>query len=225
MAGIIDIIDNIQDSANVLIDIPLRNGQRKRLKSIYKKTQPPRIKLIFPPKSLPKKEEIDRQKSCRLSIKNPDAEITLAANLQNLESDRILHLIARAPIEPESLREYFRVTFRSSITVSYHPGNRETHSHPWEIHGETIDLSGSGVLTLLPKNPINKNHIRLEISVADSSDPIIGMAHLVRAKRLRKARYQVAFQFDKIDPKTQDQIIAFCMQQQRKQLRDNIKIG
>ncbi len=223
MSGIKEIIDQLIDSSNVLIDIPLNTGQNKRLASIYKKTDAPHLKLVFPPKSLPSSTEIDQRATCKLSIDNTDTTVTLAANIDRLESDRILILTAREPIKPELLREYFRVTIRSPITART-PVTQKTPSGPTELNGETIDISGGGLLALLPKIPLIKKNITLELHLPDNSEAIEIVSHIVRARRLKKAKFQIAFQFDEIDPKLQDRIMRCCMEQQRKQLRDNIRI-
>jgi c-di-GMP-binding flagellar brake protein YcgR len=224
VTGIKEIVNTIQDSANVLVDIPMKTNTHKRLNSIYIKTEPPGFKLIFPPNSLPQTDEIDHQGTCKLSINKQDSEVILAANIDQIEGDRTLHLIAREPLKAEVLREYFRVTIRSPIHAHYENERKEVAPHTSDLNGETVDLSGGGVLALLPQNPLNKNNILLEIILPDNSGPVEILAHVVRVQRLKKTKYQVAFQFDKVDAKTQDRIIACCMQQQRKQLRDKIRV-
>lgn len=224
MTEINELLNKIQDSANVFIDIPLSIGGYKRGTCIYKQLQPPLLKLIFPPKSLPDAEEINIDELCRLSIKNSTNSIALAGRIQEIENERVLYVVAQEPLRQELVREYFRVAVRAPVQASYTPREKEIISRPWKLEGETVDLSASGVLTVLPKPPLNKLNIFLEIFLPDNFGSVMTLADVVRIQRLRREKFHVAFHFRTIEPRTQDHLIAFCMQQQRKLLRNKVRI-
>ncbi|WP_457572966.1 PilZ domain-containing protein [Desulfolithobacter sp.] len=223
MPEISEIINEIRDSSTVIIDLPLNGGERKRLTCVFKRKESPEFQLVFPPDTLPL-NDIDTDSSCRLSINQSNDPVTLIAKIDALEEDRILHLTGQEPIRPELLREYFRVSLRSKIVASYQPGPRETRSKPWTMTGETIDLSGGGVLALFPGKPENRRNIRLEIDLPTQSEPAVCMAEVVRTYRMRKKKYQAALHFTDIEQKTRDQIISCCLQEQRRQLREKIRV-
>ncbi|NOQ46677.1 MAG: hypothetical protein GQ559_08415 [Desulfobulbaceae bacterium] len=222
MSAITEIINELQDSAHVIVDIPTRDGEHRRLTSVFKKREAPQFELVFPPNFL-QFEDIELGTKCRLAVKHYDNAINLLAKVDVIDGDRTLLLTAMESISPESLRDYFRVTMNVPIQASHTPGPREVHA-PWELTGNTVDMSGGGVLAFLPAKPINKSRIQLLIELPDHSEPVICVAHVVRTYRMRKQRYQVAFHFDEIDRKARDQIISSCLQEQRRQLRDNISV-
>ena len=120
---------------------------------------------------------------------------------------------------PVSLREYFRVMVSTPIVASFEPASEDSRQRPWQVNGMTVDLSGTGVLAVFPAEFENRNHIFLDITLPDSDKRVDCVAHVVRTKKLRKSRYQIALHFDAITRKNRDCIITACLQEQRRQLR------
>lgn len=219
--SITDIIKKIADSQPAIINILTTDGLEIRLKCVFKESTAPHFFLVFPPKTLP--ESIDTDIVCPISIKYERTILTLNAEIINVISDRTLELNAKQSIDPTSLREFFRVDSRLPIIATYYPGPKEDKEHFWTIKGETLDLSGSGALALFSEQPGNKHRIELEIKLNHIPISIECTAHVIRTRRLRKGRYQVAFHFDFITPKDRDHIISNCLKEQRKQLREKIQ--
>ena len=213
-------ICRIPDSESAEIDISTKDGHTLRLNCIYKESDSPEFFLVFPPKKLP--DDIDTEKLCPISIKLEQKALTLAAKITSITGDRTLELTAKDTVKPESLREYFRVDTRLTVTVDYNPESVEGDDNSWTLEGQTLDISGSGVLTILPEEPQTRNKITLNISMNDGKDNISCTGHIVRIKRLKKGKYQVAFHFDTMKPKERDSVISFCLQEQRNRLRDKV---
>lgn len=220
-SSITDIVKKIIDSAGAEIDISTTEGQTIRLKCIYKESLAPNFFLVFPPKQLP--SNIDTNRLCPISIKGEKVSLTLTAKILDINGDRTLELNAKQFVDPTSLREYFRVDTRTAITIIYEPGPSEDRNNYWTLQGETLDLSGSGVLAILPAQPKNNHRLKVEISLKHTNVLIECAAHVIRAKRLRRGRYQVAFHFDHVSSKHRDSIISDCLQEQRMQLRERIQ--
>lgn len=218
---ITDIVKQIIDSAGAEIDISTKEGQTIRLKCIYKESLAPNFFLVFPPKHLP--SNIDTSRLCPVSIKGEKVSLTLTAKIIDSNGDRTLELLAKDTVEPSTLREYFRVDIRMPITATYEPGPAEDRSHYWSLRGETLDLSGSGVLAIFPDQPKSNHRIQLEIELKHTNIMIECAAHVIRTKRLRRGRFQVAFHFDYVSSKHRDSIISDCLQEQRMQLRERIQ--
>lgn len=223
MSAISEIIDQLNDSANATVDIPIKKGESERLKCIFKKTESPEFKLMFPPNTFTT-EDIENGINCRLIVKHGDSAVNLNVQLDSLNGDRTLFCTAIESISPESLREYFRVMISAPIRASYQPGPREIKNRPWVLNGHTIDLGGGGVLALFSGKPANTKHIQLEIDLPGQQAPVICRADVVRTYRMRKKRYQVALNIDEIDGKNRDIIISSCLQEQRRQLRDKVRV-
>ena len=220
-SSITDIVKKIIDSAGAEIDVSTTEGETIRLKCIYKESLAPNFFLVFPPKRLP--SNLDTSRLCPISIKGENVSITLTAKILDINGDRTLELTAKEFVDPSSLREYFRIDIRMPITIFYEPGPAEDRSHYWSLEGETLDLSGSGVLAILPAQPKNNHKLKLEFSLKHTNIAIECTAHVIRTKRLRRGRHQVALHFDHISSKHRDAIISDCFKEQRMQLRERIQ--
>lgn len=218
--NIVKTISRIPDSESAEIDISTKNRQILRLNCIYKDSDAPEFFLVFPPRKLP--ADIDTDKFCPISIKIGEKALTLSAKIISIIGDRTLELLAKDTVEPESLREYFRVDTRVSIVAIYNQESLDGENHSWTLQGQTLDISGSGILTIFPEEPPTKNKIELQLSMNDGKDVASCTGHVVRTKRLRRGRYQVAFHFDTMKPKERDAIISFCLREQRNRLRDKV---
>ena len=222
MSGIIEVINQLDDSALATIDIPITEGEDQRLNCVLKKTQAPSFRLVFPPHTLPL-DRIEFGTPCRVVVKHIDGAINLKVRIDQTDGDRTLLLTAVESINPEALREYFRVMISLPIRASFTVDRPEYRHRSWELEGYTIDLSGGGVLALFPGKPQTKSHIHLDLQLPDQQH-IHCLGKVVRTYRMRKKRYQVAFMFENIDQKSRDMIISCCLKEQRRQLREKVRV-
>lgn len=222
MARIDEILDKLNDSAPTLVDIPGNQDEVFRCNALLVKKEAPCLELLFPPDSW-QLEELNVGADCSLVVEHNGLTVNLIARLDGANGDRRLLFTAREPVTPASLRDYFRVGINTPIEASYVAGHQEINSRSWKIIGATIDLSGSGVLALFPEKPPSKNHIQLIITVPEEKQHIVCLARVIRTYRMRKNRYQVAFHFENISAKSRDQLISCCFQEQRRQLRENVR--
>lgn len=222
MARIDEILDKLNDNAATEVDLPGKDGETFRCKALLNKKEPPLIELVFTPGAWDA-EELELGANCNLVVEHNGLTINLIARVDRIVGDRRLHLTAREPVSPESLRDYFRVSINTPIEASYIAGPREIKNQTWKMVGTTIDLSGSGVLALFAEKPQNNHNIQLVMTVPDEPAPVVCLANVVRTYRIRKNRYQVAFHFENISSKARDQVISCCLQEQRRQLRERIQ--
>jgi hypothetical protein len=220
-SDIYETIKRIPDSTSAEIDISTDSGQVFRLNCIFKESESPNFFLVFPPKKLP--DDIDTNKVCPVAIKSEKAALTLIAKIEEMNGDRTLHLHAQKKINPKSLREYFRVDSKVPVTADYYQESLDGKSQSWTIEGKTLDISGCGVLTVLPEEPLNIHKIELKLSLNGGQDVVSCTGHVIRTKRLHKGGYQVAFHFDCLEPKCRDTIISFCLREQRNRLREKVQ--
>lgn len=116
-------------------------------------------------------------------------------------------LVVTKPTDYEVLprRRFFRCPVRLPVRVG-------------EFQGEATNLSGSGVLVLLPSSPGWKpgaEH-KLELALPDEPEPLALSGRVVRVQDLPAARRQaVAFDFIHLREKTQDAIIRYLFVRQR----------
>ncbi len=220
--SLVDLIKRIQDSQAAEINLPLLSGGSVQLKCIYKESESPHFFLVFPPKQLP--ADIDTNKSCLVAVKGGDNSVTFKAGIETIKGDRILELFAQKTIDPITLRNSYRADLRTTISASYEPGPEEK-ARAWHLEGETLDLSAGGTLTIFPKEFLNRQRILLHINLPHTDKEIHCIAHVIRMTRLRKEHWQIALQFDNLDQKERDFIVSCCLQEQRRQLRENVQIA
>jgi hypothetical protein len=219
-SSLVDIIKKIQDSQSAEIKIQLTDGNSVQLKCIYKESVSPHFFLVFPPKQLP--TNINTNLSCLVVVKDEERTVTFQAGIETIKGDRILELFAQKPIDPTTMRSFYRVDLRTSITANYEPGPEE-RAHAWTFTGETLDLSGGGALAIFPAEFVNKQRIILHIKLPSTDRDIHCSAHVIRMVRLRKDRWQIALHFDNLSQKEKDFIVSCCLSEQRRQLRERIQ--
>jgi len=223
VSGIHDILAKLNDKAPTIVDLPGIREETIRCKALFVKKELPCLELVFPPRSW-EATDLKIGADCNLAVEHNGLTINLIARLDGVVRDRRLRFTAREPVAPESLRDYFRVSINTPIEASYIAGPKEIKNTTWKLTGTTLDLSGSGVLALFTEKPPSHQRIQLVITVPEEDTPIVCLASVVRAYRIRKNRFQVAFHFENLTPKTRDMLIACCMQEQRRQLRENVHI-
>ncbi len=220
-ASITKTIKNIVDNESAEIDLHTTDGHVLRLNCIYKESNAPNFFLVFPSKALP--ADIDMEQYCAISIKNGRIPLTLTAKIFEITDDHTIEFSAKKSINLESLREYFRVDTKVAIRACFDPALPQGKIQPWILEGQTLDISASGLLAILPGEPQTKHRIEIAISLDGGHENIKCFGHVIRCTRLRKGRYQVAFHFDSITSKHRDSIISFCLKEQRNSLREKIQ--
>ncbi|WP_319548162.1 PilZ domain-containing protein [Desulfogranum marinum] len=223
MTKIEEIIEKLQDGAEALVDLCYKNKEEHRHNALFSKAESPCFELFFPPKSW-NSEELLLGKNYQLTVKHKGAAVNIIAELDTVINDRRLGFIAREPIKPEALREYFRVSINTPIEIGYLPSPKEVKLKKWNMVGTTVDLSASGVLGLFAEKPESSSRIQISITDPASQNSISCFGHVVRTYRMRKNRYQVALHFESVSQDIRDRLIAFCLQEQRRQLRENIEV-
>lgn len=223
MPRIDEVLQKLSDKAITMVDLPGNRDEVFRCKALLIKQESPQLELLFPPNSW-KAEDLRLGTNCSLSIEQNGRQVSLIAKLDSVVDARRLQFTAREPITPESMRDYFRVTINTAIQASYVAEPRETKVQSWKLVGTTIDLSGSGVLAMFAAKPPSSHRILLEITPPEDSELICCLADVVRTYRIRNNRYQVAFHFAEVTTKARDQIISCCLKEQRRQLRENVRI-
>jgi c-di-GMP-binding flagellar brake protein YcgR len=221
-SSLTNLVKSIKDSQNAKIKMQTTGGQEVHLDCIYKESIAPNFFVVFPPGKIP--TTLDNKKKCIISLHDESGEsIALTAKIIEVASDRSIELTATTTIDPASLREYFRVDFRTTIKLSYETSSNTDGARNWSFTGQSLDLSGSGILGIFPEEARNKHHIFIELDLTHPQKKIICIGHVVRTRRLRGGRWHIALHFDDINQKNRDAIITNCLWEQRRQLREKIQ--
>lgn len=222
-SSVISIIKKIKDSEVAKLRLTGRNGEPVHLDCIYKEAESPNFFLVFPPKTIP--DDLEMSQECTVAINSQDDSLVLTADIESRQGDRTLEMTGKEIIDPVSLREYFRVLYRTTVTASFEPTSVDSNTRSWKLEGSSVDLSGTGVLAIFPQELENRHNIFLEFNLPEVNVTVQCVGRVVRTKRIRKSRYQVALHFDHITRKNRDAIITACLQEQRRQLRERMESG
>lgn len=221
MTADIEILKNIPDGKPVRIFLPILNSpDRLRTQSVYQQASPPKFTLIFKPGMLPV-DHMDISQPCIVTIDMGGPTVSLEAMIQAIDDSQTLQMIVQKSISHEQMREFFRIdAVTRVISKSFHTQFGGNTSEPWSLQGETIDISGSGILAVFAELPPADKQVHLEIIVPlPEPETVKVIAHPVRTHKLNDNRYEVAYHFDDISIEDRDKIIGCCLILQRRLLR------
>jgi len=219
---IIAIVNAIPDSQPASVTMTDSSGTRRQLNCVFKESDAPSFFLLFAPGTIP--DDIQKSWRCVLISKDTDGEpITFSAKITDLASNRVIELVAQKSIRPEDLREFFRVNLRMPIEIFYEPEDSDVDEQPIEFKGETVDISQTGVLSILSDECKITKPVSLELSLPNPAETIICSGNTIRCKRLKKNRWLTSFHFNDLSSRSRDLIAKNCFAAQRKQLRENIE--
>ena len=222
MSRLDDQLARIGANVPAVVDLPGQGGEMLRCNALVLGKEPPALDLLFPPDAW-QADDLRMDGNCSITVEHQGEKIVLIARLEQVIDNRRLRFIAREPITPESLRDYFRVPINMPVKASYTAEQQDTRAECWRMTGTTLDLSGSGLLALFSEKPASSQRILLELTPPEDPEPIFCLANVIRAYRIRRNRFQVAFHFIEVTPKTRDQIVSCCLREQRRQLRENVQ--
>jgi hypothetical protein len=219
---IASIVNAIPDRQSASVTLTDTSGKRTQVSCVFKESSSPSFFLLFPPNTLP--QNIDMDKPCALVSQDIYGEtVNFAAKIVEIPNNRVIELIANKSIRPEDLREYFRVNIKAQVAIFYNPEREDENDKAFEIDGVTVDISQTGVLTILSDECRIKKPVMIEISLPNPAGLIICSGHVIRSERIRKNHWLTAFHFNNIPSDARELITKNCFAEQRRQLRDNIQ--
>ena len=221
-----NILHNIPDNKPVRIFLPLLNrAERVRVQGLYHQTSAPGFSLLFKAGVLPV-EQIDTGAPCIISIDMGGPTVSLEAMIQQIPNPQTLEMIVQKSMNHEQMRQFFRVdAVTSVISQSLHAEFSDTTADSWSSEGQTIDISGSGILAIFAEKPRPDRQVLLEITTPSlEPETIKVLAHQIRMQELRDGRFKIAYHFDDITTEDRDKIIGCCLDIQRKMLRLKVMV-
>ncbi len=219
--SIVTTIKTLEDSQCAKVRLLCTNGEYTYLDCVYKQAEAPAFFLVFPT-TIP--DNLELNELCAVSIEKKSSSMVIGAKVEARRGDTTLELVANEVIDPASLREYFRVFYQTPIIATHTPSGRDSVNGSLKLEGTTVDLSASGVLAIFPQEFKHRDQIFLEFNLISTSRTIQCLSHVVRVHHIRKSRCQTALHFDHIPAEDKEAIIAECMREQRKQLRQRMQV-
>lgn len=219
---ILSLVKSIPDGQAATATLTDLTGKRQLHECVFKESVAPGFFLVFSPGEVP--QDIDLTKQCPLvSRDRNDNTVTFLAEIEARHKNHLFELIAKKSVRPEDLREYFRVEIRTRIAIRYYLEQNGEEELNWEMAGETVDLSQSGVLAFFPNECQNADPIEIELKLIEPAETIYCTGHIVRTTRIRKDRWLTSFHFDQISSRSRDLIAMNCFSEQRRQLREKVQ--
>jgi len=146
----------------------------------------------------------------------------VAALIIDRINPQTLEAMAQRRIDPATLRAFFRVNISLPITLT--PLDGDEGEETWSLFGQTLDISGSGTLAVFPADCPVTGDIAIAITLDAAAGKVVRtFGHIVFNRRLRGGRFQIALHFDDIEEKAQSELVATCLNEQRRQLRENVR--
>ena len=201
-----------------------KSPEKQRLDCVYREEEPPVFSLLFPPDTLPI-EELDTSRQAAITIDLGGQNVSLSADIEEVVDNQTLRLVAREVITHQQLRDYFRVDVSAPLVAKpVFPSSSSEDEQP--LAGETVDVSGGGLLALFPRPIDPTKPISLELILPSSTESRVvkAIAHVVRTQKITDHQYKIALHFDQISPEDRDAIMACCFEIQRRHLRLKVKV-
>ncbi len=220
---LVDQLESIASRQTCVVTIHDKQGKKHLCKGFYVPKQGLDFALDFAHGVLP--QAINNKQYCAFTT-TPDSgvkAIACAAKITD-KTDRTIGFMAVEPTDPTSLRQYFRVNLRIPVSVCHRPDLEGKKGNLfWRLSGQTVDVSRTGLLTILERECPHLSPIHISFELADPAFLVQCVGHVIRIKRLTKSRWLTSFHFDNITPKLADAITTNCMREQRKQINTNVK--
>jgi len=214
------VLENLNEYRVVKVVLPLQEGEPLLLDGVAKTTSPPQFEVTFLPDQL-NTELLNHQEICQVSFDVAGATKSIRARIDAVVSDSKLQLELIESFTHVQKRAYFRV--EAELSVSY-----------WVIDGENpaaksvstqVNISGGGLRLPITDKLMDNSKVGLEIVLDVPQARIVEcIARVVRTYEMDDGSKQVALSFEDIEQEDQDAIVAYCLAEQRKQLRLKVQV-
>ena len=214
------VLDQLNDYRVVRVVLPLKEGGQQLIDGVAKTTTPPQLEVTFLPDQL-NVDVLSKDEPCQISFDVAGATKSIRAKVTSVLSDAKLQLEMVEFFTHVQKRAYFRVD--ADLSVSYwvlDEGNPLAHSI-----NTPVNISGGGLRVPVTEPLRDGTEIGLEI-ILDAPDPRVVecVARVVRTYDGGPTGRQVALSFVDLEEEDQDAIVAYCLAEQRKQLRLKVQV-
>lgn len=219
-------LPTIKDGMAVRASVPLVGStEHERWHCFYGKGTAPNFFLSFPDGSLPE-ERVDKTRNCLVAFDFPHQSILVTAIIQGIEGPHSMELIAKDTVTHSHTRNFFRMDASTPVAAfSCSDDSEEEETNQWRMHGDTIDLSGGGLLCSFSDPLPPGTRIKIELTLPTRNMELISaQGHVVRCSKINEELYHIAIHFDLIDSENQDKIMACCFELQRRYLRMRVRL-
>ncbi|SHJ68334.1 PilZ domain-containing protein [Malonomonas rubra DSM 5091] len=213
-------LDQLKEYRVVRVVLPLAEGGQQLIDGVAKATNPPELEITFLPDQL-NADALNMEEPCQISFDIAGSTKAIRAKITEVVSDAKLQMEMVESFTHVQKRAYFRVD--ADLSVSY-----------WLLEAENplarsiqtpVNISGGGVRLPVDEPLPDGTEIGLEL-VLDVPEPRVVecAAKVVRTYEGGPTGKQAALTFIDLDEEDQDAIVAYCLAEQRKQLRLKVQV-
>lgn len=214
------VLDQLKEYRVVKAELPLREGKQQLIDGVAKTTTAPQLEITFLPEQL-NVEDLNLAEPCLISFDVAGSTKSLRAMITAVLSEAKLQLEMVDSFSHLQKRAYFRVD--AELSVSYWVISEGT---PLARSIQTpVNISGGGLRVPVDEPLKDGTQIGLEI-IIDAPEPRVVecVAQVVRTYDAGPTGKQVAMSFIDMEDEDQDAIVAYCLAEQRKQLRLKVQV-
>ncbi len=213
------ILNHLKDYRVVRVSLPLKSGKQMALDGVAKVTEAPQFEITFLPDQL-NSGVLNFDEFCMVTFDVAGENKSIKAKMVSSDDETKLLLEMVDSFSYVQKRGYFRVD--ADLSVSYWVVDEE---NPVARSVQTaVNISGGGLRLPVSEDIAPGTVLGLEI-VIDSPQPrVVECQGEVVSNYENGGDKYVALSFVNIDEEDQDAIIAYCLAEQRKQLRLKVRV-
>ena len=213
------ILNHLKDYRVVKASLPLKNGKQLALDGVAKVTTEPQFEVTFLPDQLDP-ELLNLEDFCLVTFDVAGENKSIKAKIESADQAEKLLLEMVDSFSYVQKRGYFRVD--ADLSVSYWVIDEE---NPTARSVPTpVNISGGGLRLPVSEAIKEGTKLGLEIVIDAPQPTVIECSGEVVGNYESGGDRQIALSFLDIEDEDQDAIIAYCLAEQRKQLRLKVKV-
>ena len=212
-------LNHFKDYRVVKITLPLLGGTQQVLDGVAKVTTAPQFEITFLPDQL-HVDQLDFEEFCVVAFDVAGEGKTIKAKLDSSPQEAKLLLEMVDSFSYVQKREYFRVD--AELAVSFW---RVDEENPAAKSLQTaVNISGGGIRLPVEEHLPMGTRIGLEIVVDSPQATVVDcVGEVVNIHKIGNS-YCCGLKFIDIEEEGQDAIVAYCLAEQRKQLRLKVTV-
>lgn len=213
------VLNHLKDYRVVKVSLPLQNGLQRSIDGVAKMTTMPQFEITFLPDQL-QPDDLNLEEFCLTTFDVAGENKSIKAKISEVSGDAKLLLEMVDSFSHIQKREYFRVD--TDLSVSYWMIDED---NPTAKSVQTsVNISGGGVRLPVTEPIAEGTKLGLEIVIDSPQPSVVECVGEVVGTYDVGGFKQLALSFTNIEDEDQDAIVAYCLAEQRKQLRLKVKV-
>jgi len=212
-------LDYLKDFRVVKISLPLQDGSLQVLDGVAKATTPPQFEVTFLANQL-QAQLLKKNESCQINFDLGGEGRSIMARFVDCVDETKLLLEMSESFSYEQKREYFRV--EAQLSVSF-----------WLVEDErpaahfvdtSVNISGGGIRIPVAECIPEGSSIGIEIVFDSPQSTVVECVGEVVGNYAIGNKDYAAVKFVEIGEEERDAVIAYCLAEQRRQLRLKVRV-